>query len=151
MSSPEFAKVRQHIDTARSQSVAYTPGMKDAYAWWTREFIDGMKAEMKIPQDWNTVRTILLFASAAPGDRPNTGDHLYFEIPAGIEQIESLKTETHLFLFDTLPTTPWQALDLALSARARYTCITLGAENKQGNKELVAQWRIDGSPRPVLT
>ena len=30
-------------------------------------------------------------------DRPKTGDHLYFEIPAGIEQIESLKTETHLF------------------------------------------------------
>jgi hypothetical protein len=151
ITSVEFDKIRQHIGTARSQSVVYTPAMKDAYAWWTREFIDGMKAEMKVPQDWTTVRTILLFASAGRGDRPKTGEHLYFEIPAGIEQIESLKTETHLFLFDALPTTPWQALDQARSSDARYTCITLGAENKQGNKELVAQWRIDGSPRPVLT
>src|SRR5262245_29727938 len=149
--SPEFQTVRGHIETARNQSVRYAPEMKEAYAWWMREFIDGMRAEMKIPQDWNTVRTILLFASAARSDRPKTGDHLYFEIPAGIEQIESLKTETHLFLFDTLPPNPRQALDMALSADARYTCITLGAENKQGNREVSADWRIDGSPRPVLT
>ena len=151
MASPEFDKVRQHIDTARSQSAVYSANMKEAYAWWVSEFLDGMKAEMKIPKDWSTVRTILLFARAANGDRPQTGDHLYFEIPAGIEQIESLRTETHLFLFDTLPENPWQALDLAPSANARYTCITLGAENKQGNKEVVAHWRIDGSQRPVLT
>src|SRR5205814_10367232 len=55
-----------------------------------------------------------------------------------------------LFLFDTLPETPWQALEGALSAESRYTCITLGAENKQGNKELMAHWRIDGTPRPIL-
>ncbi len=106
--SPEFQTVRGHIETARNQSVPYSAGMKEAYAWWMREFIDGMKAEMRIPQDWSTVRTILLFASASRGDRPKRGDHLYFEIPAGIEQIESLKTETHLFLFDTLPLNPRQ-------------------------------------------
>ncbi len=149
--SPEFDKVRQHINAARSQSVVYSPGMKEAYAWWTREFLDGLKAEVGLPQDGIAVRTILLFASAAPSDRPGTGDHLYFEIPAGIQQIESLKTETHLFLFETLPATPWQALSLAQLADARYTCITLGAENRQGNKELVAQWRIDGTSAPVLT
>ncbi len=106
---------------------------------------------MRLPQDGITVRTILLFASVEGDDRPNTGDTIYFEIPAGIQQIESLKTETHLFLFDTLPATPRQALDLALSSSAQYTCITLGAENKQGNMEVVAQWRIDLSPRPMLS
>lgn len=149
--SAEFDKVRQHIDVARSQAIVYSPGMKEAYAWWTREFLDGWKAEIRLPQDGISVRTILLFASAASSDRPKTGDHLYFEIPAGIQQIESLKTETHLFLFDTLPPSPWQALSLAPNANARYTCITLGAENQQGNKELVAHWRIDGTSAPVLT
>jgi len=148
--APEFDKVRSHIETSRIQAVQYASGMKEAYAWWMREFIDGLKAEVKLPQDWTTVRTILLFASAAQGDRPKVGDHFYFEIPAGIEQIESLKTETHLFLFDTLPTDPWQALQGALSSRARYTCRTLGAENRQGNKELIANWRIDEIPSPVL-
>jgi hypothetical protein len=151
IASPEFDKVSQHIEAARSQAVVYSPGMKEAYAWWTREFLDGLKAEVRLPQDATAVRTILLFARAASSDRPKTGDQLYFEIPAGIEQIESLKTETHLFLFDTLPETPWQALSLAPSASARYTCVTLGAENRQGNKELAAQWRIDGTSSPVLT
>jgi hypothetical protein len=148
--SPEFDKIRTHIEAARSQAVRYSSGMKEAYAWWTREFIEGLKAEVHLPQDWTTIRTILLFASAAKGDRPKTGDHLYFEIPAGIEQIESLKTETHLFLFDTLPTDPWDALHSAPSAVARYTCKTLGAENRQGNREVMAHWRIDGTARPIL-
>jgi HKD family nuclease len=149
-SSPEFEKVRQHIELARLQSVIYTSDMKEAYAWWTREFIEGLKSEIGVSTDWTAVRTILLFASVAGPDRPKKGEHIYFEIPAGIEQIESLKTETHLFLFDTLPASPSIALDLASAAPARYNCITLGADNKQGNKEVVAQWRVEG-PRPVLT
>jgi hypothetical protein len=148
--SPEFGKIRDHIETARNQAVRYSSDMKEAYAWWTREFIDGLKAEIRLPQDWTTVRTILLFAIAANGDRPKRGDQLYFEIPAGIEQIESLKTEVHLFLFDTLPTDPWEALRRAPSAIAKYTCTTLGVENRQGNREVVADWRIDGTRRPIL-
>ena len=66
--SPEFEKVRQHIATARSQAVVYSAAMKEAYAWWTREFIEGMKAEMRLPQDGMIVRTILLFAIAAQGE-----------------------------------------------------------------------------------
>jgi hypothetical protein len=142
--------VRSHIDIAQKQAVKYSPGMKEAYAWWTREFIDGLKAEMGLPQDGSTVRTIVLLASAAKTDRPKNGEQLYFELPEGIEQIESLRTETHLFLFDILPPNPWDALSSASSAVARYTCKTLGAENRQGNLEVVAQWRVEGMPRPAL-
>jgi hypothetical protein len=149
--SPEFDKVRDHIQAAQSQAVEYSSGMKEAYAWWAREFIEGLRGEMRIPQDWSTVRTILLFARAAKGDRPKTGDQIYFEIPSGIEQIDSFKTETHLFLFDALPANPSEALRLAHTAVARYTCKTLGAENRQGNLEVVAQWRIDGMTATILT
>jgi hypothetical protein len=148
--SPEFQNIRDHVETARTQAIIYSPGMKEAFAWWLRQFIDGMKAEIKIPVNWMTVRTILLFAEAAKGDRPAAGDHLYFEIPDGIEQIDSLKTETHLFLFDTLPPDPWQAISSASNAVASYTCKTLGAENRQGNRELLAKWRIDATSNPVL-
>jgi hypothetical protein len=150
LDSVEFDKIRAHINTARTQAVPYTPGMKEAYAWWMREFVEGLKVEFGIPQDWTTVRTILLFAHAAESDRPRTGDQLYFEIPAGIEQIESLKTETHLFLFESLPPNPWEALSRATLANAQYLCITLGVENKQGNREIVADWRIDGTQSPIL-
>lgn len=147
--SAEFYKIRDHIDTARNQAVQYSPDLKEAYAWWMREFVEGLKVELQLPIDWAATRTILVFASAAPGDRPKAGDQLYFEIPEGIEQIQSFRTEAHLFLFDSLPADPWAALQNAPSAAAHYTCKILGAENRQGNREVVANWRIDGS-RPVL-
>jgi hypothetical protein len=145
-----FNCVREHIQTATGEAVPYSPGMKEAFAWWTKEFIEGLSTEVDIPKDWSTVRTILIFASAAAGDRPNTGEHLYFEIPTGIEQIESLKTEVHLFLFSTLPPDPWEALQRVTTADASYTCKVLGAENLQGNLLLKADWRIETQPSPVL-
>jgi len=147
--SPEFDQIRKHIETARSQAVQYDPALKEAYAWWTREFIDGLKAEMGLPVGWTSTRTILIFASAGPNSRPKGGEQLYFEIPEGIEQIVSLQTEAHLFLFDALPGDPWQALQAAASAAAHYTCKIQGVENRQGNREVNADWRIDGA-RPVL-
>jgi hypothetical protein len=109
-----------------------------------------MKAEMEIPIDSTTVRTILIFACAAKAARPKQGDQIYFEIPSGIEQIESLKTEAHLFLFDTLPKTAREAMDRISAADASYKCIIQGVENRQGNREVAADWRIDLAPSPVL-
>jgi hypothetical protein len=148
--SAEFDAVRQHIKEVRKQSVPYSPAMKEALAWWTRQYLEGLRAEIGIPQDWLTVRTILLFATASASSGPNIGDQIYFEIPAGIEQIESLKTATHLFLFNKLPAHPWEALMSVPTAAAAYTCRTLGAENKQGNMEGRADWRLDLAPGPVL-
>jgi HKD family nuclease len=145
----EFDRVRKHIQAAVNQAVPYSPGMKEAFAWWTREFLEGLRSEIAIPTGWTTIRTILIFATAAPGDRPNIGEHLYFELPEGIA-IDSLKTEAHLFLFNTLPESPWQALDQTANAQAHYTCKVLGAENRQGNRELIAQWQIESSSTPRL-
>jgi hypothetical protein len=150
INSSEFQSVRDHINEARVQSVAYRPDMKEALAWWTGEFIDGMKAEMAIPRDSTIVRTIIIFATTTEGRLPKMGDEIYFEIPAGIEQIESLKTETHLFIFDKLPSTAGEAIDRIASARASLNCLTIGVENKRGNLELNADWRIDMTPLPVL-
>src|SRR5262249_2557570 len=133
INSPEFDAIRAHIQGARHQAVPYASGMKDALAWWTREFIDGMRVEGGLPRDWSQVRSILLLGARDNGLRPKIGDELYFEIPAGIQQIESLKTEAHLFLFDVLPSDPWAALSSTAIADASFTCKTLGAESKGGN------------------
>ncbi len=146
---PQFDAIRAHIQTARDQAVPYSSSMKEAYASWTGEFLDGLKAEIDIPEDWTSVRTILILAALAPDGRPATGQQLYFELPAGIA-IDSLKTEAHLFLFDNLPNDPWRALQLAGEAKARYTCKVLGAENRQGNLEVRAHWRIDPQPTSAL-
>ena len=38
----EFNRVREHIHTATNEAVPYSPGMKEAFAWWTKEFIEGL-------------------------------------------------------------------------------------------------------------
>jgi hypothetical protein len=146
----EFQAIRDHISEARRQSIPYSPRMKEALAWWTREYIDGLRAEMKVPADWTAQRTILIFAKADRASTPKVRESIYFEIPDGIEQIDSLRTETHLFLFKTLPPNPLAALQALGRAHSRFTCTTLGADNKQGNEELRADWEIDASGAPVL-
>lgn len=148
--SAEFAAVREHITSARTQAVPYMPTMKEAYAWWYREFLEGVKAEVRLPKEWQVVRTILVFAEAPKGTILKAGDQIYFEIPSGIEEIESLRTETHLFLFETLPADPTDALGDLSAAFAAYRCKTRGAENKQGNLEVTADWRIQGGSRTTI-
>jgi hypothetical protein len=148
--STEFQVVREHIAASKEQSVPYTPDMKEAFAWWTREFLDGWRAEVKLPADWDAVRTILIFAQAERSLKPRRGDAIYFEIPAGIQPIETLRTETHLFLFENLPSDPNAALRNLSAATSSYTCKTLGADNKQGNRELSAQWQVLGNQAPTF-
>ena len=82
----ELAGIRQGPRTRRgrpaTRPLPYSSGLKEAYAWWAREFLEGLRIEVHLPQDWTIIRTILLFASAARSDRPKAGDHIYFEIPA---------------------------------------------------------------------
>ena len=150
-SDTEFEQIRRHIAIAQSQAVAYAPAMKEAYAWWFREYFDGLKAEAGLPADWQTFRTILIFAEEITGQRPKAGEHLYFEIPAGIEQVTALQAEVHLFLFSALPATSDEALAKASSAVARYKARIEGAENRQGNREVVANWQVDLVPKPRLS
>jgi hypothetical protein len=131
--------------------VTYSPAEKEAYAWWFREFFDGLRAEASLPADWQSKRTILIFAEESSAQRPKAGDYLYFEIPAGIEQVTALQAEVHLFLFNVLPATPEDALARASSAIAFYQGRIEGAENRQGNREVVADWQVDVAPVPRLT
>lgn len=145
----QFEEVRRHIDAIQGEAVPYDPAHKEAYAWWLKDYIDGLDAEIALPREWRSVRTILIFAKAQGTALPRVAEELYFELPRGI-QIETLRTEVHLFVFDALPATPWATLAAVGSARAKFTCATLGADNEQGNAEVKVKWRIEQAPHPVL-
>lgn len=147
---PAFVKIRQHIVAAEAQAVQYSSNLKSAFSWWFHEFVDGLAAEIKVPHDWATTRTILIFVQRSMG-LPRSGDFIYFEIPSGVEQIESLRTEAHLFVFDALPSDPLLALNKISSATARFRCVIHGVENRQGNKEVAAQWRVEAGTTPLLS
>ncbi|MGF7176734.1 phospholipase D family protein [Azospirillum doebereinerae] len=145
----EFDKVRRHIDAVADESMIYSPTLKEAFAWWSKQYFEGLDAEVNLPRDWSIVRTILIFAKLEEGELPKVGDKIYFEIPLGI-QIESFKTEVHLYLLNVLPPDPADAISCIPSSYAKFTCGTIGADNEQGNDVVRADWRIEQFSQPIL-
>ena len=72
-SDTAFADIRQHIAESFSQAVPYDPTLKEAYAWWTREYFEGLRIEANdVPKDFearNTVTFCRYLKRAAPKDR----------------------------------------------------------------------------------
>jgi hypothetical protein len=80
-SDPPLTEVRTHIDQAYLQAVAYDPSMKEAYAWWTREYFEGLRAEASdSPRDSEPRRTVVVVAAQPAGLVPRPDDVIYFEI-----------------------------------------------------------------------
>jgi hypothetical protein len=99
--APEFVELRQHVAEAFAQAVPYDPAMKEAYAWWTTQFVEGLRAKtIDTPRDAEGKHTIVIIAAQASGTLPQKGDIVYFEIPEALGQrIQSLRAEVHIYLF----------------------------------------------------
>ena len=152
--APEFKALRQHIATSAGQAALYDQTMKEAYAWWTTQFIDGLKvkvSDIPDPDDAENKRTIVVIAAFSGLKPPKRGDLVYFEIPEALGQwIQSLRAEVHIFLFPTLPASPREALSDLGTARAALWCKTEGLEMERGGIELLADWHIENRRMPEL-
>src|SRR5262249_26198401 len=61
LTAPEMQKIKHHIDLSRNQSVQYSPSMKEAFTWWTSEFIDGLQRKVNDhPRDSESSKTIVV-------------------------------------------------------------------------------------------
>jgi hypothetical protein len=150
--APEFAALRQHVAEATRQAVQYDPGMKEAYAWWTMQFIDGLyvEANSDLPKDSENMRTIVVLAARASGAKPRPGEIIYFEIPEALDRIQSMQAEVHIYLFSALPASAAIALAALGAATARISCKVEGIESGRGGIELRADWQIDNRRYPDL-
>jgi len=150
--APQFVALRRHVDEAVRQAVPYDPGMKEAYAWWTMQFIDGLYAEANgdLPKDAENIRTIVVLAAYTSGRLPRPGQVIYFEIPEALDRIQSMQAEVHIYIFPTLPPTSSQALASLGTAIGRLSCKVEGIEAGRGGIELRADWYIDNRRRPEL-
>ena len=132
-SSAQFKDIRNHITEAVRQAVVYDSTMKDAYAWWAVQFIDGLRAKFDDrPRDAQRKRTIVLMVECPGTDLPSEDNVIYFEIPEAIGRIRSLQADVHLFVFDALPATPVQGLSQLQLAKQSFWCRTIGLEDDRG-------------------
>jgi hypothetical protein len=146
----EFSKIRDHTQNARLQSVPYTLGMKEAFSWWTHQFFQGLADKANdTPKEGESQRTIVILAEKE-GKLPKKDDVVYFELPSALGTIQSLKAEVHIYVFDSLPPSPAEALQSLDKAVASFWCRTLGLEMERGGVELRADWHIDNITHPIL-
>jgi hypothetical protein len=152
--APEFGALRRHVAASIAQAVLYDSTMKEAYAWWTTQFIDGLRmkaSDIPDPDDAENKRTIVVIAAFSGLQPPKSGDVVYFEIPEALGQwIQSLRAEVHIYLFPTLPASPQLALSQLASASTMLWCKTEGLEMQRGGVELLADWQIENRRMPEM-
>jgi hypothetical protein len=151
VNSPEISAIQKHVDESVAQSVPYSPGMKEAYSWWSTQFIDGLRAKFDDqPREDEGKRTIVILAVQVVGALPQANDIIYFEIPEALGRIQSFRAEVHIYLFAKRPGTPFEGLARLDEAVASLWCQVLGLEDEQGGVELRADWYFDDRTNPEL-
>jgi len=145
-----FLDIRAHLSTAGAGAVEYDPSQREAYAWWAAQFMEGFAAKFDdLPREGEFQRTIVILAEAERG-LPSRGDIVYFELPAVLGKVQSLRAEIHLYVFDQLPNDPSDALTQLSDARKAFWCKTVGIEDDQGGREFRADWHITDSLHPIV-
>jgi HKD family nuclease len=152
--APEFVALRQHVASSVAQAVPYDPTMKEAYSWWTTQFIDGLRAkasDVPDPDEAENKRTVVVIAARGTPPLPQKNEVIYFEIPSALRgSIRSVDTEVHIYIFPTLSASPADALSQLAAASASLWCTTAGLEMDGGGQQLRADWLIDKRRQPEL-
>lgn len=147
---PEIQKIRHHIELSKSQAVRYLPSWKEAYTWWTTQFLDGLRAKTNDQRVFEKKNTVVILTVQTPNNIPSKDDIVYFEIPTALHHIRSLGTEVHIYVFETLPSTPQIGLTSLKKAKTTLWCLVEGLEVKQGAAELNTDWFIQNRQSPIL-
>jgi hypothetical protein len=150
-SDPAFADIRAHIEEAYRVAVVYDAALKAAYATWYADYLDRLRSDITdMPRTGLGGRSLVVMAEAAAGIAPAVGQAVYFEVDRRIQEINSIQTQVHLYLFPHLPTTPRDGLvalaNVAQSFRAKVQAI----DARAGSKEIDADWFVDQRPRAAL-
>jgi len=156
ITDPGIQKIKRHISISQSQSVLYDPSKKEAYAWWTKQFFNGLitKANRDMPKDqeFESQKTIVFLGAQNEGNTIKKGDVIYFEIPANLKQIQSIQEQVniHIYVLDSVPESPLSALSSIAHIRRGFSCTVSGLEVDGGGLELQADWHIPDRYDPKL-
>lgn len=147
----EFISISKHIEESKNQATQYTPSLKEAYSWWTNQYIDGLKAKSNdTPRDGENKKTVIIIATIQNNLLPKAGEDIYFEMPIEIQEISSMHTDIHLHIFQNIPKSPYAALCSLQSTKASFWCQTVGIEKERGVAELKADWYIANKKTPYI-
>jgi HKD family nuclease len=150
-SDSQVLTVENHINEAWRQAIEYEEGMKEALAWWTTQFMEGMADKFDDSPREGTYRpTFILLVYTNGPQRPAKGEVIYFELPR-VLAVNSMHSEFHIYVFASKPPSGRVALKSLKDAKVALRCSTSGLEINEGGLELKADWRVGGRMDPILT
>lgn len=150
---PIFSEVSTHIKESSVRTEVYDPSMKRAYAWWYKQYFQGVMLKVlhgKADEDIENIPTIVIFSQMLKaGSVLSPGDIIYIEMPEEFRQLKSLDSPVHLYVTDSLPPNPQTALALIGSIPRAYRTKVSGTNEQQIIRGR-ANWVIRDIMRPII-
>lgn len=148
-----FKDIESYILNCQMQATQYDPSMKTAYAWWARQYFEGLRWKILYAtgeKDIEFKRTILIFSAQEPlGRMPGLGDIIYLEVPEAFRVLESLGDQVHLYLTSQIPNTPLEAIANVNILRNAFALEVTGTNIEQVERGR-ADWVIRDITKPIL-
>jgi hypothetical protein len=150
-----FIDIRNHISKSIQSSKPYDPIMKEAYAWWARQYIEGLQLKIFYGgnrPDLEKIKTILVFTVQSNySDIPKPGDTIYLEVPEAFRVLQSLNEKVHFYFIPKLPSSPEEAVRLSPDYKVAFYASVIGTIMDSRVEEGITDWFIKDIRNPTIT
>lgn len=149
-----FIDIRNHISKSIQNSVTYDSLMKEAYAWWARQFIEGLQSKMYHEEKHDDVeneRTIVVFSvQSNSADMPKPNDTIYLDVPEAFRILRSLNDPVHFYIMPKMPNSPEEAIRLSMDYKVAFKASVIGTNMYKRVEKGRTDWFIRDIRNPVI-
>lgn len=150
-----FIDIRKHISKSIQSSKPYDSFMKEAYAWWARQFVEGLQYKIFYKGNTDEIennKTIVIFsAQSTSGDMPKINDSIYLDVPEAFKVLRSLSDPVHFYILPSIPSSPEEAIRLSQDCKVAFRASVIGTNIDKRVEEGRTDWYIPDIRNPFLT
>lgn len=119
-SSSEFEAMRHQIESVRAESARYEANKVAGYVNLSRNYFNSCStsAAARLGEFKKTV----VILSEGTDTLPAVDEVIFFDVPSAVPDEKFGDVEIHLYVFDSLPPSPEEALERISEARAGFRC-----------------------------
>lgn len=119
-SSSEFEPIRRQIESVRAESARYEATRKEGYVSLSSVYFRSCSVNATARP--GVAQNTIVILSEGTDALPEPDEAIYFDVPSGVPERNIDNVEIHLYLFDSLPPSPEEALERLSEARASFRC-----------------------------
>ena len=148
-----FADIRSFIQCVKDESQQYNPEMRHAYAWWYRQFFEGMQYKVLFgtgEEDVETRPNVVAISIAGVDGVPRVGDVIYLEIPLQFQVCKALREQVHFYILPHSVDSVNEALKNLPDCELAFKGSVIGTNTQKVIREGRTDWIIRDLAHPTL-